>query len=621
MQDYQEEYLANLRRFDALSQRCRPEGLGCEEYTARLLDRRAEILRLSRRNMELLRAGLFPLLDDLFRADERLVQELEDFSFQLYDGRQELDVGLFCQIHHALLSVASHRGDRNAMIRELYWVGMGRHALCNKLVGLPLEDVGVYHTRMRMYFTEAAAYLKYFDQIEDPETRGYIIRSRANIALGQFRSPSERIQLIGQTLQILQDEDYRAMAPDLPWDRYLFMTHQHMASSISYDKGTAMTAEDTAAIMESVYIVHRRHLQEAEALQRPMSDRWAFPYHAIEYYCGIHDLDHLLNEMERMMDRALPTDFSADGVYSMISLPAFYCQFLRQWPDRLPPRADYLDSLYEKILAYVDAYPAAPDSGALLFQFLRKLAHTYVETTNGLPYGEFLIKLLLRCAPQIYVHSQAVGTAAQALCGLILDEEPGYFDDVPFLRDISDPAEKRREALGFAMGCGVFHDVGKINFLELYAQTVRQWFEEEYEAARLHTTAGASMLFARPSTCRYAVAAYGHHAWYDGSHGYPEGYRRLDCFSRQMVDVIGLVDWLENAVHSARTYTGTKMSFDQAVHTAVELEGKRFSPLLTARLRDPRTAKQIQQAFDQGRTAAFRRMYEEGGGTDSAIPQ
>ena len=39
---------------------------------------------------------------------------------------------------------------------------------------------------MRLYFTEAAAYLKYYDQIEDIETRGYILRSRANIALGQF---------------------------------------------------------------------------------------------------------------------------------------------------------------------------------------------------------------------------------------------------------------------------------------------------------------------------------------------------------------------------------------------------------------------------------------------------
>ena len=345
MQDYQEEYLANLRRFDALSQRCRPEGLGCKEYTARLLDRRAEILRLSRRNMELLRAGLFPLLDDLFRADERLVQELEDFSFQLYDGRQELDVGLFCQIHHALLSVASHRGDRNAMIRELYWVGMGRHALCNKLVGLPLDDVGVYHTRMRMYFTEAAAYLKYYDEIDDMETRGYILRARANMALGQFATPGEKIRLVRQTLAILQDKSYQEKAPGLPWERFIRLTHQNMTSSISHDREKVMTPGEVADIMDSAYFVYQRRFEEDGS----PAAKLAFGYHAIEFYCGLCSLDVFLARLEELLERADPADYSPDGMYAMISLPAFYSQYLSQYPDRLPPRAPNQKSLYQRM--------------------------------------------------------------------------------------------------------------------------------------------------------------------------------------------------------------------------------------------------------------------------------
>ena len=80
-----------------------------------------------------------------------------------------------------------------------------------------------------------------------------------------------------------------------------------------------------------------------------------------------------------------------------------------------------------------------------------------------------------------------------------------------------------------------------------------------------------------------------------------------------MVDVIGLVNWLESATHSAQIHIGMEMTFDQAVQAAMELEGKRFSPLLTARLRDPYTARQLERAFARGRETAYRRMYEDAG--------
>ena len=113
-------------------------------------------------------------------------------------------------------------------------------------------------TGMRLCFTEAAAYLKYYDEIEDDQTRGYILRSRANMALGAFKSPGEKVALVRRTLQILQDQEYQAKAPGLPWERFIYMTHQHMAASISYSKEKVLTPKDMTDIMESVYIVYQR---------------------------------------------------------------------------------------------------------------------------------------------------------------------------------------------------------------------------------------------------------------------------------------------------------------------------------------------------------------------------
>ena len=560
------------------------------------------------RNMTLLREGLFSTLDHLFDADRETLEELEEFATYLMGGKETQDEGVFRLIHRALLSLARQKGDRCGMIRELYWLGMGYYWLYSKLVGLPLEVTEKYANQMRLSFTEAAAYLKYFEEIEDTETRGYMLRSRANMSLGSFKSSGEKIRLVRDTLCIMQDESYRQTEPDLPWERYLYMTHQQMASSVSYSKEQVMSPEDMAWIMESAYIVYHQRLEEAAASGGHTPLRWAFPYYAMEYYCGIYDMDHLMARIEKLMDQADPADVSPDGMYGILSLPAFYCQYLEQNPERIPAKASYLEGLYQRALEYAGRFPAQEDEKLSLY--LRQLSFTYIETQGGVPYGVYLQKLLLRFAPEAYLHSRMVGEAARALCGLIMEEEPTFFDDVVKFRQIDDPEAKRRQVLDDAMTCGLLHDVGKISFLELYSRTARQWFEEEYEVTRLHTTAGHLLLSERASTKRFAPIALGHHAWYDGSsHGYPEAYRRLECPCRQMVDVIGLVDWLENVSHSAQAYTGMEMGFDEAVEEAISLEGRRFSPMLTARLRDKQVAALVWDAFERGRKEAYRRMY------------
>ena len=40
----------------------------------------------------------------------------------------------------------------------------------------------------------------------------------------------------------MQDPAYQSGAPELPWDRFVYTTHQQMASSVSYNKDKVMTA-------------------------------------------------------------------------------------------------------------------------------------------------------------------------------------------------------------------------------------------------------------------------------------------------------------------------------------------------------------------------------------------
>lgn len=609
MQPYQQKYLENLRQIAALTQLPRPDDLSFDQYAGLLQQNEALYRQLVKEGMALLRSHLFPLLDDLFGADEETLADLSAFSFQLYDGQTELDAGLFCQIHQALLSLARQRRDRSAMIRELYWLGIGRNSQCSKLMGMDFPVVEKYMIQMRLCFTEAAAYLKYYDLIDDADSRGYILRSRANMALGQFHSPGEKIALLKDTLKIFQDKYYQELAPSLPWERFIYLTHQNITSCISHSRDKVMTPEDMADIMESAYIVYQRRFDEAEMQGKQPPAKSAFAYYTIEYYCGLCGLTTLLTRVEQLLDGADPADYTPDGMYGMISLPAFYCQYLSQYPERIPPRKEYLDGLYSRMLDYVDNYPGVLGDGNL-FLYLRQLSFTFIETGEGILYGQFLQRLLLRFVPDVYRHSLTVGEGAKALCAVLLDDNPGFFDDIPFIRDAGSPAEKRQAVLDYAMGCGAFHDVGKLSVIELHSRTPRQWFEVEYEMAHLHTLAGRVLLEPHPSTSRYAPAALGHHKWYDGSRGYPDAYTRLECPARQMVDVVGLVDWLESRT-AFFSLSGAGLSFAQAVEEAVKLAGRRFSPLLTDLLRDKSVAKRLESALDRGRQNAYRLMYDD----------
>lgn len=609
MQLYQQEYIANLKEIVMLTMGERREKLSFEAYLEQSDRKRRRGEELVKRNMKLLREGLFPVLDHIYAADETEISELREFAGELTGGKEDLDGGLYCQIHKALLSLARMRKDRKEMIRELYCLGMGYYGLYNKLVGLERKEIQKYTSQMRLCFAEAAAYLKYFDEIEDTETRGFILRSRANMSLGQFNTPGEKIRMVKRTLEILQDKGFQEKEPGLPWDRYIFLTHQQMAASISYGRESTMTSRDVEDVMESVYIVYQRRFEEAAQRKQKMLLRPSFSYYVIEYFCGMFGIDGLLARMETLMDGADAADFSEEGMYGIISLPAFYSQYLNDYPDRIQGRAEYVRNLYRRAMEYVEAFPREEESEKL-FLYLRQLPSTFVEVEGGILYKQFLLKILMRFAPEIYVHSKVVADAAVVFCRLIIDEEPDFFDDMDSIREIGEPLEKRQAILDYARECGMLHDVGKINFMNLYSQTARQWFEEEYEMAHLHTNVGAAWLGERESTSMYAPVALGHHCWYDGSHGYPETYHRLECPCRQMVDIIGMLDWINNVVDTATMYTGVEKSFREAVDAAIDLERRRFSPLLTARLRDKAIAEQMENALAEGRREAYRLLYE-----------
>ena len=80
-------------------------------------------------------------------------------------------------------------------------------------------------------------------------------------AVHTVRRQIRQLRRFQQSLYPAENPAYQSGAPELPWDRFVYTTHQQMASSVSYNKDKVMTPEDMASVMESAYISDRPPLR------------------------------------------------------------------------------------------------------------------------------------------------------------------------------------------------------------------------------------------------------------------------------------------------------------------------------------------------------------------------
>ena len=296
MQPYQQQYIENAQEIMRLGDFYRVPRTDFSTWFAIEKSNRQRMLRLKRENIELLNRNLFPTLDELHEANQERIDELIAFADALLDWKTNLDCGVYVSIHEALLSLYRVRRDRNRIISELYKLGMGLYYMDRAVEGVDKEHASPFRFRNEMVFTEAGSYMKFFEEIPDAETRGYIIRALANIAICSD-DRKRRVAITARVLQILKDEHYRALEPSLPWDVFLRRSNQQMSANRSTLSKGDLSKQELELILESCYEVFK---PEADA-QNP-DIRWLWPYYEMEYSCGFVDLETTLGRMEHLID-------------------------------------------------------------------------------------------------------------------------------------------------------------------------------------------------------------------------------------------------------------------------------------------------------------------------------
>ena len=204
MLPYQQRYIDNVRQIASLSDLYAITAPDFDSWYALLQQNGAALDALKAENTALLGAHLFPLMDALHAASAEDIAALEEFAAALMDWSTNLDCGIYLLIHESLLSLARFRRDRASIIKELYMVGMGLYYQGRRLLGTKCAEIDAFYFRNEMIFTEAGSYLQFFHEIDDEQTKGYIIRALANIAICT-QDLRRRVGISQRVLQIVQD--------------------------------------------------------------------------------------------------------------------------------------------------------------------------------------------------------------------------------------------------------------------------------------------------------------------------------------------------------------------------------------------------------------------------------
>ena len=597
MQAYQKQYIENIREILSLSDFYLHADRDAEKWFAAFEKDSARAAALRAENERLLEEHLFPALDDLYNVSEEDISDLNEFADVLMDWQSNPDCGVYCLIHESLLTLARNRHDRDAVIRELYKLGMGIYYRNRYLTGVAARCANPFYYENEMLFTEAASYLKYFARIDSEETKGYIVRSMANIAICSV-DHKRRIAATGKAISVCQDPYYRELAPGLPWDTFLRRAYQQMSSNRRTLSRGDLSVDELSAVMDACYAVFGPEKQSGDP-----NVRWLWPYYEMEYSCGLVDLATTMDRMEWLIESSPEDRYDISGLYSNVQLPIYYGRMLREH-EQLASRPRYRQFLaraYKRMMKTLLSFPAEQIDSIFLYNVTLVL-NDYYETEGAESYHSITARLMKRLSGSLYLKSRQTGAVLKALCLTILRADPDYFDDIPFLK-AAKGEEKAALLAAYAEDCGLYLDIGILKMGQQRLTVTRRLFDREDQIYQLHVITGADDLRARSSTERFADVVLGHHAWYDGSGGYPESYTRSESPYRKMTDAAAV------AAAICEEYDAYAAGTDAVLSAIAAQEGTRFSPLVTFFLEDPGLRKEIDTILKAGGRPYFEEIH------------
>ncbi len=579
MREYQRQYIENLKQVMTLADAPTkiPEDIGL--YVEKRREKNRQIADIIEENTKLLRENLMPVLDDIVSVPEEEAAQLEDFAAHLMQGSKQLDLLLDYTIRNALVMYARKHEKRDMLIRQLYHTGMALYYMQQIVYHAQQND---YRWKMSMMFGEAAAYIKEYDEIADVDTRGYIHRSMANLTLPyRWLIPEEAKQkekVMRRSFQVLTDRHYHEKTPELPWDTFLYKSHQERTTAMQLLRSGEADPIIVREVMESAEYVWKRQMENSSRKHTRPSERWMLEYEIAQYHCGVLTLPQLLKKMESTYLDMKKDDFSEEGIWNHIYMPALYAEYLSYDPPLVKKKKHILLYMYNRMVRFVQQMHNDQLNGRMT-SFLLECFKSFIEYPDGIQAKDLLLNLVVCRDPDIYVYLRLTADFSRMIMEEAIAREPEHLVGVLSCESAAQVVERAGDILRFTEECAMLHDIGTFPFGSLVTLAARARLKEEDKMYRYHVYAGQQILSRFASTKVYMPAALGHHRWYDQKGGYPPEYRREEDPNCQVTDAVNIAAYFTGLLDSKFNEERLELSPAQALERVRAGIGTRFSPV------------------------------------------
>ena len=579
--------------------------------------RRTYQLRLE--NDELLNTFLYSRKAETLT--DRDVQELQEFADSLYSFLYQNDIGVSYRVHQLLYDHATLHNDFDRIIRQSYLLGTNLYYL-----NVQMNELGInlFGERITKLFRYASEQFPQYEQITNPETRGYIIRCMSNLWLtdastscrhdpGNCADIMERYNAFNKYFYLLLDLysslDYRSLPETFPRNQAIYNLHYNRCYFF-LDLQIDLPEQVCRELLDSAQYIHEHRFKfpgKGGAVQKSEIE---YIYAMNQCRMGLITRSQLLERLIELVDSADHNDFSVDGITLNLQLPIYMeYTYHAMSEEECRPYLAKLTAISQTANNYLLRAPHNEFSNVITRAVGESIRYR-VQHGKQLHYQMF--SALLFCHPPTYIHVHVVAALCQKILMHMALVAPRKLIGL-FGMTSPDEIRAKAQTLGEQIYmCALYHDIGKLMILDCISIYSRKLLEEEFAAIKLHPTIG-SLLLEQLEMPELSAVTLHHHRSFDEQTGYPPDCPPCPKEYKPLVDIVTICDVIEAATDDiGRSYSAVQ-TFESIIDRLREKSGTLYSPDVLALFDDNAFIASVKSEMMSARKEAYLEIY----GSDS----
>lgn len=626
-------YVERMQMVRLLSTPSLDDVKAADEYGRRLRWNFKKIGEYAGENREMLDKVLFPLLEQDRPLSEEEIAELDKLGKQLVDGEHatEIDLHLSELISDCLARDEEHRLEAQKRVGD---------SLRDRILFLE-RRIDVAYTRLSydgrsnpkewrklleeglVYYDEALAFLEkdVFASLSE-ELRACLIMLCINgTAMYNTRpqaSGDENLEFatkqkegLDRIRAVLEDPFYLSLIPEETTQKAKLYVMSYVAAFCFLEGLSAELYEESWAcalqierewnarpdfVESSLYLTSMREILLLSAF------RTASP-----------EVERCLKDCIEIYEARDRSDYTDRGTNPNLGLAKsiflVLCSIKKKDPGKLSEHMEeILYGLPLDVMSYLYKSPHREHLGSYV-NVLSQFIEYFEELPGGIRMRNFCIHSMAAMHPPTYVHSNMVAKLTVCMTRHLLSLMPEVFCGFPGCRTAEEVWESKEKIMDYAWHSALYHDIGKLYVIETIAMYGRKLLNSEYELIRSHPDKGAEIAERFDSMKDYVDVIRGHHLWYDGSRGYPEGVDTSKSPYKSIISIVSVADSLDAATDGVgRSYRPGK-TLENIKNELKEGSGTRYAPYMAELFEDPATYEDLEYLLKNGRRRMYRDTY------------